>query len=174
MKARLHIKGDKEPIELSFLEGKVAEEFINDTKILSDTPFCIENVWTGKKSDMRYVKFEREEIFKDRETLGEMSDPDFALMQEEMKQAKKEAVFEGFPLCSDDFWFQNKKVIRLEFLVNKKGEKYFNRLVTDARGFRGLQDTMDLYEKRMAKIEFAKKKELEHLTKVAEQQEIKK
>ena len=67
MIAKLKIKGEKEFIELSFIEGKTVEKFINDSSP-GDTPFSIEGIWTGKKSQMDSVKFVQSEKNYDRKT----------------------------------------------------------------------------------------------------------
>jgi len=60
MKAKLYIRGLSEPVELEEGEGVAAQALINDNYRSKDTPFAIEGVWSGHKSDMRYVLFEKE------------------------------------------------------------------------------------------------------------------
>ena len=61
MKSFLYVRGMKEPIELSMIEGQAAEQLIA-SPAPSDTPFSIQGVWTGKKSEMKYVTFDKPEV----------------------------------------------------------------------------------------------------------------
>ncbi len=56
-KAKLFIKGKKESIELSEIEGRSIEQLIIDVNRTKDTPFSIPGIWTGTKGDLRYVEF---------------------------------------------------------------------------------------------------------------------
>lgn len=169
MKAKLYLKGDKEPVELSFAEGKSAQIFIADKSIEDSTTFSIEGVFTSKKLDMRFVKFEKDDAVQEKEQVV-MTDIGFKDMQQEILQAELEAEFEGFKKYqAEDFWYQEKKVLRLEFKLNHAKERYYDRMIIDPVAYTRLQNLMEVYKQRIAKRDFVEKKEIEHLEKLAEQ-----
>lgn len=61
MRASLYIRGLKDPIELEEEEANVAQNLIQDATKPNDTPFVIEGIWAGKKADMKYVMFPKED-----------------------------------------------------------------------------------------------------------------
>jgi hypothetical protein len=60
MRAKLYIKGLKEPKELTYFEGRAAEGLIVSNSP-PDTPFSIQGVWSGHKADMRHVDWDKPE-----------------------------------------------------------------------------------------------------------------
>lgn len=113
MKAKLFVKGTKEPIELEVDEAKIAEALIADPKQPRDTPFSIEGVWTGKKEDMKFVVFPVKE--KEKVEDEELTQAEFSLMEKEMAICKAKAVAMKIPLYNTQIlWLATKGAVKAE------------------------------------------------------------
>lgn len=157
----------KEPKDITYAEGKEAERMIGDVMVVPETPFVIEGIWSGKKSDMKYVDWERENSYnaKEEKTINE---EEFVQMQYELKQAETSAVAKGFQKsCARDFWFETKGVIRLDIGTNfNTNSKYYNVIVKDPQAYVKFQDRLEAFEKKR----FGMEKENERLERVAKEQ----
>lgn len=153
MKAKLYIRGMKEPKDLTHAEGKEAERIIADVMVVPETPFIIEGIWSGKKADMKYVDWERENQYNEK-IESKISDEDFEQIKNEVEEAKHSAVSQGFKdFYYKDFWFKSKNVVRLDIKIDWKGENYYDRIILDPEGFIKCQDLFSAYEKKIWGIE---------------------
>lgn len=86
MRAKLKIVGKKEPVDLSYLEGKAAERMILDSTLPLETVFAIEDVWTGRKRQMDYVDFYKEDSASTKKEDLKFDAGDATAFEEEIKE----------------------------------------------------------------------------------------
>lgn len=91
MKALLYVRGDKDPIELEEAEAKAAEALIGDASRTPDTAFSIQGVWTGKKADMKFVKFPKVEPKYEDWKIEPMTKAEAEAFEQEIEQDKVKA-----------------------------------------------------------------------------------
>lgn len=169
MKAKLFIRGTKEPIELDVDEARIAEALIADTTKPKETPFSIQGVWTGKKEDMKFVTFPTKEQPKIEEDI--MSIEEALEFSKEMEEFKRKAVSLGVNANNAIvLWAESKGACKTEVLKNWEGKKYLewkdnkdNKLVNQ------VWNKIYAWERRMSLISFAEAKKNEELEKMAEE-----
>lgn len=170
MKAKLYIKGLREPIEIEADEAKEAQRVITDPKIAKETPFSIEGVWTGTKFDMKFVVFpEREEQFESPE-FKVMSKTEYAAFNKELEPYRKEAVRAGWKEYEGDlFWVQSTGAIRIR-ARKESYESLYRDCVTvlDPVKFKEADAKIDAFNAYRDRIAYAKARDLEGLAALAE------
>lgn len=155
MRARLYVRGMKEPKDLTHAEGKEAERIISDVLVSADTPFIIEGVWSGKKSDMKFVDWERENSYASNKEETILSAQEYNEIDGELYECMLQAVVKGLPKSAKkDFWFESKRCIRLSMEINgETGYKYYQVFVKDPALYVHMQNRLSAYEKRSFAIE---------------------
>src|SRR3990167_8085800 len=139
MKSKLYVRGLKEPIDLEMDEALAAQSLISDSSKASDTPFSIENVWTGKKADMRFVVFPGREDEHSQRTIIAMTEDEARMFESEIAQYKQEAVREGFKENNWlRFWFKGKGVVRLVLTTLSPGKRDIQMFVRDTNMYHDL------------------------------------
>lgn len=172
MKARLFIRGMKDPVELEREEAVAAQALISDSTKDPKTPFSIEGVWGGTKADMKFVVFppNEEDLF-DNGSVEPMSESEAGVFDVEIDPYRLEATVRGYlPAFWDFFYLRGKKSIRLEEYEGEPGKKSLTCIVLSPELYREHNARVERYKMFKAKKEFAEKKRLEGLEKLAEEE----
>jgi hypothetical protein len=170
MKAKLYIKGLREPIEVDPEEGIEAQRVITDPKVSKDTPFSIENVWTGTKFDMKFVVFPEKEQTFDSPVFSVMSKTEYAAFNKELEPFRKEAVRAGWKEYEGDlFWMQSKGAIKISERKGTYVSLYRDCVsVSDPIKFKDADAKIDSFNAYRDRIAYAKAKDLAGLAAIAE------
>lgn len=173
-KAELHIKGIKEPIIIDEFEAIAIEELRNDATKDPRSVIAIEGVWSGAKSEVRYIKWIREE---ERHDYKRKIDPMPAHMvkafEEKILPYQVQSETHGFgthkwPL----FYMQAAGALRLEIYENKQGFISVNEIVTDYLLYPKVQDEVESYMLHLDRVAYAKKMREKELEKMALETEV--
>jgi hypothetical protein len=170
MRCNLYVKGLKEPIELEELEGKAAQALISDATKPNDTPFVIEGVWAGKKGEMKFVMFPKEDVRHYSGAIEPMAEVEAVEFEIEIAQDKKksEEVF-GHKGFASLFYYERQKAIRLEIIdIPDRGIKTFQIHVHDPALYMILEKQFEKYSSWKSKKEFGEKKRIEEFDKMSE------
>lgn len=177
MKAKLFVRGMKEPIELEDNEALAAQAFIIDNTKAHDAPFSIQDVWTGKKGDMKSVVFPRKEVEFKSYKVDAMEERDAVSFSREIDQDKKKSVEiwgndkEGKPIQFNwkKIYIERNGAIKLEYSESPLGFKVDQIVVIDPVAYLVLERKIESYDQYLSKKEFASKKKVEALEQTAQE-----
>lgn len=174
MKAQLFIKGLKEPIELETEEAVAAQALIGDAMRPADTPFSIEGIWSGRKSDMRFIQFPRSEGITGQKRIEAMNKEEGEAFEKEIEQDKIKAVElygnnkEGEPRRWkwQGVYLARMGALKLE-VVDVEGMEIDRMLSRDSNLWMKLDEKIRSYQEYQKKRDFIEEQKLKALDKMA-------
>lgn len=162
MKAKMFIKGLREPIELEKNEATVAQALKSDINQSNETPFTIKDVWSGTKGDIKYIIFpDKEKIF---EAVRPMSDEEAKEFEKIVKECR--AVAEKKSLKSyfwDDIYLENKGAVSLDIQNRSNGTIGVERIISNPNLYTKYEEIVERYKLWLGKKEFVEKNKIEAL-----------
>lgn len=177
MKAQLFVKGIREGIELEDSEALALQAFIIDSSKAHDAVFSIEDIWTGKKGDIKFVSFPKKEKEAQRNNVYEMPEGEALIFQKEIEEDKKKSIElygndkDGKPTTFN--WkkchYHRKGAIRLDVFDSPLGFKVDTITVLDPRAYMDLEQKVESFDLWAGKKEFVEKKRIEELEKMSEE-----
>lgn len=131
MKAELHIRGMREPIDVSVEEAETLQGMMLDASVPNEKPIVILGVWAGKKGDIRYIVFPKKESKAYlRQGVEPMQEPEFGEFEREVQIHADEAEVQmgaGKKFYKKEFWMQKMGAIRLDYYtIPYNGVKSFD------------------------------------------------
>lgn len=177
MKAQLFVKGMKDPVELEDGEALAAQALIIDKTKNLDTPFSVENVWTGKKADMKFVVFPKRERETSRSNVHELPESESLLFQKEIEIDRKKSVElygndkDGKPITFNwkKCFYHRMGAIKLDVFDSPLGFKVDTITVVDPRAYMELEQKVESFDMWLGKKEFIEKKKIAELEKMSEE-----
>lgn len=168
-KPELHIKSLKEPIYVTDNEADLIEKLMADGAKDHNYRVVIEGVWSGRKGDIRFVKWPKSEEGSVKKKIVPMTAMDAAAFESRILPYKMEAEASGFGTYRWKlFYMQAMGAIDLEYLVTRTGE-HIQEVVLDIFLYPKLQDEISSYEAYLSKKKYAEEKQLEGYEEMAEQ-----
>lgn len=153
--AKLHIKGLKEPIQLTETQGQLANEYLRNKQIPDDERIDVgQGKWVGTKRDMRYVTFET--VTEPEKPIHERFTTDQLRKFGERKRAYAEFRKSGKTGPNDSWEFY------IFCGVMRRGKN--GELTTiDSVGYFRLTETERAWESIQARRRFAEQKDVERI-----------
>jgi len=179
MSHQLFVKSLREPISISKEEAQGIQELMINQSKDGRTPVVIENVWTGTKGEIKFVKFpprdNNEQENKNRK-IEPMTESQALAFERCVNLSKSECEIGGFPTYNWPlFYMQSQGVIRLEF--KELGEKRygkdsvrFTQTVLQPDRYPEVQSELESYAKYIANIAYAIKQRERELEATAQEQ----
>jgi|SRR6185436_16948964 len=169
MKAKLFVRGMKEPVELEADEATAAQNLIADATKDTKTPFSIEGVWSGTKAEMKFVVFpKKDEPDQYQGKVEPYSKAEAEAFEAEYQPFVEKAKAEGYKMKDGElFWLEHIKAVRLERLELPSG-KSLQVYVRPGPYQEAMarKERFDAYKDRVA---YAKNAEMQELEKMAAQ-----
>jgi hypothetical protein len=166
MRAKLFIKGLKDPFPITPKTAGIAEKFMADEKISYDTSFSIPGVWTGKKADMRFVHWEKDENRYEEKKIEPMKHEDAVQFENEINDCKPESLEKvGKDYYAKFFWMQSKGAVSLDCFTTAGGSRTFTLRIKNIDLYIWCQDQIESFEKYLSRRKFAEDKKFEEMEK---------
>lgn len=163
--ANLFIKGVKEPFTINREQALKVEEVLKNISIDKDQIVSVAG-WTGPKKDIRFVTVEKEQSY--------AGDKEFS--NDEMREFEKTELApylkDGKLSLRDEMRFYSETgVARVrELKEDPKTFTDFYFAIIDVGRYKEASDRLNGWKDYRGRVEFAKKKEEEHLEELAKQQ----
>lgn len=177
MKAKLFVRGLKEPVELENDEALSAQDLIGDSTKTNDTAFSIEGVWTGKKGDMKFVIFPKVEKAPVYSKIEAMTKEEADAFEKDIVQDKVKAV-EVYGLNKQreprdykwrEFYLQRYGAIKLRHVTSPIGIIVPIWTAVDSDLMLDMEKKIESYWEYTRVRDFKEAKQDEHYEKLAEQ-----
>lgn len=174
----MYITGEREPVYLEPEEARMIDELLADIEVSPDTPVAIENVWSGKKKHIKYIKYPRPEKSYPDDFAGNLEPMDKATAEQFEKRIypyQLECELAGFGTSKwPVFYMQSQGAVRIELSEKKKVHGFPRRhhlveVVTDPNLYHILQKEVARYYLFLDRKQYAEKKRLEELEALAAQ-----
>lgn len=162
--SQLFIKGVKEPFTITREEGVKVERIMKDMTIDKDRVVSVAG-WTGPKKDIRFVVVEKEKTYS--------SDRQFS--NDEMRDFEKTDLApylkDGQLSIRDEMrFYSDTGVARVKELTeDPKTFSHFDFAIIDVGAYKAMSDKLNGWKDYRGRVEFAKKKEEEHLEELAKE-----
>jgi hypothetical protein len=182
MSHQLFVKSLREPIAISKEEAEGIANLIADQSKDGRTPVVIEDVWSGTKGEVKFVKYPpRSEEREERKNIEPMTQVQADVFEKRIFPHIMEAEVSGFGSGAWQlFYMQKEGAIRLEVDIVAQVRKQkkiagwqkncrMKEIVTSPDMYVSLQKEIAAYKAYQAKKSYAEKKRLEHLEETAEQ-----
>lgn len=163
--SQLFIKGVKEPFNISREEGLAVERIMKDTNTDEKRVVSVAG-WTGPKKDIRFVVVEKEKAYGGNKEFS----------NDEMREFEKTELApylkDGKLSLRDEMRFYSETgVARVrELKEDPKTFTDFYFAIIDVGRYKEASDRLNGWKDYRGRVEFAKKKEEEHLEELAKQQ----
>ena len=170
MKAKLYLKGMKEPKELEFFEGKAAEEMIKNRAVLSDAPFVIEGVVSCHKGDMRFVDWENSQPTYENEPIVVFNTQEATAFEEQISKflVNGDLHMEGEMELLESKGFISLKKKKVQGMNKTMSDFKIGIIEKGIKDYRMFMKMLDAWKDWKGRKDFGEKKRVEALAKFAD------
>jgi len=168
-KAELHIRGLKDPIQIDADIAATISGTLKNSAVDDNTPIVLEGVWSGKKKDIKYVLFPKQQnVDAWAKKIEAMSGAEARIFEQKILPYKLEANGYGFGEYNWTlFYLQAKGAIDIQVYVDKRNRPHLVPYVRDIHSYPVLQDEVEAYMLYLSKKDYAIKMTAEEYEKTA-------